>query len=391
MELQTHEIIAQLGGAFDQFRTEHKNKLEDIQARLDRQESRSNLQDIDFIAGSGRSSDSREQAEHRQAFQAFARRGQETGLSSLEIKAGMSVGSDPDGGYAVPIELDRQIENLLGEQSPMRKVCNVLQVKTPNYNKLVDVGGLNSGWVGETEARPATNTSQLVKLTPFWGEIYANPGATQQMLDDAGFDFEAFLVDGITSEFGIQEGVSLVSGNGILRPKGLLAFPTATTADATRAFGTLQHVASGDASGFKTASATVSPADCLIDLMYALKSVYRSGAVWMMNRNTLATISKFKSATDGLPIWVRGLAEGQPSTLLGYPVIENDDFPDVGAGAYPISFGNFKRGYTITDRTGTRVLRDPYSNKPWVHMYSTRRVGSFLNNSQAIKLLKISA
>jgi HK97 family phage major capsid protein len=385
------EMFNKLDEAFSGFVARSNKTLSEISDRMDHLEAKNNLLEIgSFIAGSGNENHAGCK-EHRAAFLAFARKGQDQGLASLEVRAGMSVGSDPDGGYAVPIELDRQIENLLGEQSPMRRVCNVIQVKTPNYNKLVDVGGLNSGWVGETEARPATNTSQLVKLTPFWGEIYANPGATQQILDDASFDFEAFIVDGISAEFGIQEGPALVSGNGVLRPKGILAYQTAATADATRAFGTLQHVVSGDASGFKAASATVSPADCLVDLVHSLKSVYRPGAIFMMNRGTLATIAKFKSATDGLPVWTRSLAEGQPSTLLGHPVIENDDFPDVGAGAYPIAFGNFRRGYTITDRNGTRILRDPYSAKPHVHFYGTRRVGSFLNNSQAIKLLKISA
>jgi HK97 family phage major capsid protein len=391
MALQTHEIIAQLGGAFDEFRTEHKNKLEDIQARLDRQESRSNLQDIGFIAGSGRSSDSREQAEHRQAFQAFARRGKDSGLADLEIKAALSVGSDPDGGYAVPVVIDSQVEKLLLDQSPMRRICNVIPITTPNYHKLVDVGGTASGWVGETDARPITATPQLVKLMPYMGEIYANPAASQQSLDDISFDVEAFLTEGIVNEFAAKEGASFISGDGILKPKGLLAYPTATTSDATRAFGTLQHVISGEANGFAAASAAVSPADCLINLVYAVRMGYRQGACWLMNANTLSVISKFKTAVQGDLVWQRGLTEGQPSSLLGYPVYEDENMPNIAAGAFPVAFGNFKRAVTIVDRVGTRVLRDPYSSKPCVHFYATRRIGTLLNNSQAVKLLKISA
>ena len=329
--------------------------------------------------------------EHRSAFNAFARKGKDGGLADLEVKASLSTGSDPDGGYAVPVQIDSDIEKLLLDFSPMRRICNVIQTDTPNYHKLVDTGGTTSGWVGETAGRPETSTPQLAKLTPYWGEIYANPAASQQSLDDMAFDVESFLTEGIVDEFSVQEGSSLISGDGILKPKGLLTYPTAATADATRAFGTLQYVTTGEAAAFKAASATVSPADCLVNLVHSLRQGYRQGAVWLMNSNTIATVRKFKSANDGLPIWKEGLVEGQPSTLLGYPIEEDENMPDVAADAFPIAFGNFKRGMTICDRTGTRVLRDPFSNKPYVHFYATRRVGSFLTNSQAIKLLKVAA
>ncbi|MRR56123.1 MAG: phage major capsid protein [Deltaproteobacteria bacterium] len=374
--------------AFDQFKAVHTSKLDEIQSRIDGIEGAKNR--AAFGAG-GSFSGNAEQEAHKGAFLAFARKGIDSGLRDLEIQASMSTGSDPDGGYGVPTVIDSEIEKLLLDLSPMRQICKVIPVSTPDYKKLVNTGGLASGWVGETQARPETDTPQLAILTPFMGEIYANPAATQQSLDDMSFDVESFLQEGIADEFADQEGAAFITGDGILKPKGLLTYPTATTADATRPFGTLQYFKSGDASGFVTASATVSPADCLISLIYGVRKAYRKGSVFLMNSNTLSVISKFKDAVNGLPIWRQSLTEGQPSTLLGYPVEEDENMPDIGANAFPIAFGNFKRGFTIVDRMGTRVLRDAFTNKPYVHFYSTRRVGTFLNNSQAIKLLKIEA
>ena len=365
-----------------------ENKISEAHKRVDEVEARTGRKGLGANASH---SGTTGQEAHKGAFLAFARKGIDSGLRDLEIQAALSTGSDPDGGYGVPTVIDSEIEKLLLDQSPMRQICRVIPISTPDYKKLVNTGGTASGWVGETAARPETNTPQLALLTPFMGEIYANPAATQQSLDDMSFDVEAFLQEGIADEFADQEGAAFISGDGILKPKGLLAYPTATTADATRPFGTLQYFKSGDASGFITASATVSPADCLISLIYGIRKPYRKGSVFLMNSNTLSVISKFKDAVNGLPIWRQSLTEGQPSTLLGYPVEEDENMPDIGANALPIAFGNFKRGFTIVDRMGTRVLRDAFTNKPYVHFYSTRRVGTFLNNSQAIKLLKIEA
>lgn len=325
----------------------------------------------------------REQSEHFKAFMSFARRG--------DIQASMSVGSDPDGGYALPQEIDDEIDKLLLDQSPMRRICKVVPISTPDYHKLVNLGGTTSGWVGETDARPGTNTPTLAKLTPYMGEIYANPAATQQSLDDLGFDVAAFLTENIAEEFSAQEGEAFLIGDGNKKPKGLLTYATSTDNDAARAFGTLHHVKTADAAGFITPTATASPADCLVNLLYSVRKPYRQGSVWLMNSNTLAVVSKFKDAVNGLPIWQRGLADGQPSTLLGYPIEEDENMPDIGAGALPIAFGNFKKAYTIVDRIGVRTLRDPFTNKPYVNFYSTKRIGGMLVNSQAVKLLKISA
>jgi HK97 family phage major capsid protein len=327
------------------------------------------------------------QNEYQKAFSAFARKG--------DIQAALSTGSDPDGGYSVPIEVDRAILNLAINDVPMRRLATVMSGTTPNYTKLVDVKGTGSAWVGETDARGVTNSPQLAALTPFMGELYANPAATQTMLDDSFLDVEGWLAASVNETFSIAENTAFTTGNGTNKPKGILAYTTATTADATRAFGTVQHVITGEAAAFKTPSATVSPADCLIDLIYSLKAAYRQGATLMMNKLTLATVRKFKDAVDGEYIWTppsaEGIASGQAGTLLGYGVVENEDMPDVGAGALAVAFGDFKRAYTIYDRIGTRLLRDPYTNKPYVHFYLTKRVGGFLTDSNALKLLKVSA
>jgi HK97 family phage major capsid protein len=206
------------------------------------------------------------------------------------------------------------------------------------------------------------------------------------MLDDAAFDVEAWLAGEIAAEFARAEGVAFVSGDGTSKPKGFLAAPNAATADGARAFGTLQFIETGVDGGFPASD----PQDILIDLVQALRSPYRQGAAFVMNSATAARVRKFKT-TDGAFIWQPGLVAGQPDTLLGYPVVEAEDMPDVAAGSLSIAFGNFKAGYLIAERGETQILRDPYTNKPFVHFYATRRVGGQVMNSEAIKLLKFAA
>jgi HK97 family phage major capsid protein len=203
------------------------------------------------------------------------------------------------------------------------------------------------------------------------------------------FNVEQWLAENVGVEFGVQLGAAFVTGNGTDKPKGFLTYTINATADATRTFGQLQYVPSGEAATFKTATATVSPADCLVDLVHALKAGYRSGASWLMNSSTAAVVRKWKDI-DGAFIWQRSIAAGQPDTLLGYPVEESADMPDIAANAYPVAFGNWKRGYVLVNRP-TRLLRDPYTNKPNVGFYTTRRVDGGVVNSEAIKLLKIAA
>lgn len=312
----------------------------------------------------------------------YLRKGLEAGV---EMKA-MSGASGGEGGYAVPEEIDQQIERTLAAISPIRAIATVVRVGSAGYRKLVASGGTPSGWVAEDAARPETDTPDFHEIAPPFGDLYANPAASQAMLDDAAFDVEAWLAGEIAAEFARAEGAAFVSGNGTAKPKGFLAAPNSADGDADRDFGTLQFLKTGVSGGFPTSN----PQDKLIDLVQALRAPYRQGAVFVMNSATAARIRKFKT-TDGAFLWQPGLGAGQPDTLLGYPVIEAEDMPDVAADSLSIAFGNFKAGYLIAERGETQILRDPYSNKPFVHFYATRRIGGQVMNSEAIKLLKFAA
>ncbi|MEP2236516.1 MAG: phage major capsid protein [Alteripontixanthobacter sp.] len=309
----------------------------------------------------------------------YLRRGSETEIKSIS-------GQVPsDGGYAVPREIDAMIARQLVEISPIRSIAQVVQTGSAGYRKLVSTGGTASGWVGETAARPETDTPDFAEIAPPTGELYANPAASQAMLDDAGFDLESWLASEIAMEFAQAEGSAFVNGNGINRPSGFLNAPVATAEDGVRAFGSLQYIGSGD--GFDLGT---SPQERLIDLIHTMKAGHRQGASFVMNSATLAEVRKLKTA-DGAFLWQPGMVEGQPDRLLGYPVVEAEDMPDVAAGTFPIAFGNFRNGYLIAERSATQILRDPFTNKPFVHFYATKRVGGQVLDSDAIKLLKIEA
>ena len=312
-------------------------------------------------------------------FDGFVRSG-----ATIEMKA-MAGTSDAAGGYAVPREIDAAIDATLSAISPIRSIANVVKVGSAGYRKLVTSGGTPSGWSSETGARAETATPVFNEIAPPMGELFANPAASQAMLDDASFDVEGWLAQEIATEFARAEGAAFVGGSGVNRPKGFLSGATSAASDATRSFGTIQYLASGAAGGF-----AANPEEKLIDLVQALLAPYRQGATFVMNSATLARIRKFKTS-DGQFLWQPGLAVGQPASLLGYPVVEAEDMPDIAANALAIAFGNFRAGYLIAERTETQILRDPYSNKPFVHFYATKRVGGMVSNSEAIKVIKFAA
>ncbi|WP_369026600.1 phage major capsid protein [Qipengyuania sp. RANM35] len=302
--------------------------------------------------------------------------------STAEFKS-ISGAVPSDGGYAVPRQIDAMIARELTEISPIRALAQVVQTGSAGYRKLVSIGGTASGWVSETAGRPGTDTPNFAEIAPPTGELYANPAASQAMLDDAGFELDTWLASEIAMEFARAEGAAFVHGTGVNQPKGFLSSPVSTAEDGSRAFGSLQYIGSGDADGFDT-----NPDAKLIDLVHTLKAGHRQGASFVMNSATLAEVRKLKTA-DGAFLWQPGLVEGQPDRLLGYPVVEAEDMPDIAAGTFPIAFGNFRHGYLIAERSATQVLRDPFTNKPFVHFYATKRVGGQLLDSNAIKLLKI--
>jgi HK97 family phage major capsid protein len=311
----------------------------------------------------------------------YLRKGIEAGL---EVKA-IGNSSDSLGGYAVPKEIDEQIDSTLKAISPIRSIANVVKVGSAGYRKLIASGGTPSGFVGFEDGRAETATPTFTEIVPPSGELYANPAVTQQMLDDAMFDVEKFLADEIAAEFARAEGAAFVGGTGVNQPLGFLSSPTSGALDGVRPMGTLQTIGTGAAGAFPASD----PEDVLIDLVQSLRSPYRQGAVFVMNSATAAEIRKFRTA-DGAFMFQPSLAAGQPATLLGYPLIEAEDMPDIGAGSLSIAFGNFKAGYVIAERNSTTILRDPYTHKPYVHFYATKRVGGQVVNSEAIKLLQFA-
>ncbi len=326
-----------------------------------------------------------EDDEYRQAFRdGYLRKGIERPLEALAHKA-LSTNAPAEGGYAVPEEIDRRIATLARDLSPIRAHATVVQIGSGDFRKLVAVGAPASGWVSETAARIETAAPSFAEIAPPIGEIYANPAATQTMLDDAFFDVESWLAEELAREFSAKEGTAFVTGDGVDKPQGFLSYPTSTADDATRPFGTVQYLATGVDGDFPASD----PSDLLLDLVYSLKASYRSKARFLMNATTLARVRKFKDA-DGDYLWKPGLEAGQPSTLLGFPVVEVPDMPDIAAGSLSIAFGDIASAYLIADRFGTRVLRDPYSNKPFVHFYATKRVGGALVDSEAIKFVKFA-
>ncbi|WP_226632352.1 phage major capsid protein [Novosphingobium profundi] len=350
-----------------------RGDVDEVKARLERV-SRAAARPV--IAGSAEGAPS---LELKGFVDGYLRAGRETEWKSIS-------GAVPaDGGYAVPREIDALIAARLKSVSPIRSIAQVVQTGSAGYRKLISTGGTASGWVSETAARPETDTPSFAEIAPPTGELYANPAASQAMLDDAGFDLPTWLADEIATEFARAEGAAFISGSGTNQPMGFLTGTTSTAGDATRQFGTLQHVVSGNASTLGG-----NPELKLIDLVHALKAGHRQGASWVMNAQTLALVRKLKTS-DGAFLWQPGLVDGQPDRLLGYPVVEASDMPDVAANATPIAFGNFRAGYLIAERSATAILRDPFTNKPFVHFYATKRVGGQVLDSDAIKLLKIAA
>jgi HK97 family phage major capsid protein len=320
-------------------------------------------------------------SEHKSAWHAYLRRGDVAALMQFEAKA-LSVGSDPDGGYIAPPELDRMIEARLRQASPMRAIATVRTTGANVFKKPISLTAAGVGWVSETGPRPQTNTPTLAMLDFPTAELYANLAATQTLLDDSFVNLEDWIATEVEDAFAGQERAAFVSGDGVDKPKGFLAYDL--VAEAAHVWGKIGYIATGVDGGF----ATTNPVDKLIDLVYTPRTEFRHNARFVMNRKTVSAVRKLKDG-DGNYIWSPG--EGGDATLLGYPITEIEDMPDIAANAAAIAFGDFARGYLIVDRAGVRVLRDPYSAKPYVLFYVTKRVGGGVQNFDAIKALRLSA
>lgn len=318
--------------------------------------------------------------EHKAAFDLYVRSGESAGLKRLEAKA-LSAGSGPDGVYLVPDTIERSVLTRLAQVSPIRAIASVQQISGGQYKRAVSVGAPVTGWAAETAPRPETAAPALSEIAFPAMELYAMPAATQTLLDDAVVDLDAWLSTEVETAFAEQEGIAFVTGNGASRPRGILSYDT--VANAAWVPGKLGFVATGAAGAFPSSN----PADVLFDLVYGLRAGYRQNAGFVMNRRTQSAIRKFKDA-EGNYLWQPPLAAGRAATLIGFPVTEAEAMPDLGKDSLSVAFGDFRRGYVVVDRTGLRVLRDPYSAKPYVLFYTTKRVGGGVQDFDAIKLLK---
>jgi HK97 family phage major capsid protein len=327
---------------------------------------------------------SADQRSHTKAFENWLRFGEsaQSDLHAAAVKASMTVGSDPDGGYLVPFEVDPTIDRIQPVQGGLYSLANVRQIKGDRYKKLISQGGATAGWVGEGETRSSTATPRLSEIEIVLGELYVNAPASQQVLDDG--DVESWLRDEVLISFDEYKNAAFATGSGIKQPRGLMSYTI--VANTAYAWGSVGYIATGGAADF----AASNPWQALVDMQTALKQMYRPNASWIGNRTTVGKVRKFVDA-NGLPLWQPSVQLGQPSTLLAHPVTEDDNFADVGANTYPLAFGDFKKAYTVAEKPGLVVnLRDPYTNKPYVLFYMVQRVGGGVTNFEAYKVLKVA-
>jgi HK97 family phage major capsid protein len=307
------------------------------------------------------------------AFKAHMRRG--------DVSAAMSVGSAPDGGYLAPVEWDRTVTNKLKQISAIRANAQVITISGNGFSRVYNDGVIGSGWVGETAARPQTATPGLTSLAFNTGELYANPAITQTALDDVAIDLEQWLADEVDGEFAIQEGIAFLTGNGVNKPTGILNYVTGGANAATHPFGAILLTNAAGAAAVTT--------DEVIDLVYSIPSERNGNAKFFTNRTSLGKMRKLKDG-QGNYIWQPTFVAGQPSTLAGYPVVEVPGMPNMTTGLVPVLFGDMEATYLVVDRVGIRVLRDPYTNKPFVHFYTTKRVGGGVQNPEYMRALKMA-
>lgn len=389
-----NQILASLQKAFEDFKDTHAEQIKGVNAKFDDVVTREKLDKVNAavgdlqsaldkqtaalaaleMGGMGGDKDRVKDKGYTDAFMAHIRKG--------DVQASLNKGADAEGGYLAPREWDRTITDKLVILSEMRSLATVQTISGNGFKKLFNLRGTTSGWVGETAARPETVAPTFGSMDFQTGELYANPAATQQMLDDAEVDLEAWLAGEVETEFAYQEGLAFVSGTGANgRPNGILTYITGAANAAANPLGAITTVNSG-------AAATVT-ADGIVNLIHALPTAFTQGARFAMNKGTLAAVRLLKDTTNNY-LWQPSYQAGQPSTLLGYAVSEIAAMPALAASSKSILFGDFARTYLIIDRVGTRILRDPFTNKPFVMFYTTKRVGGGVVNPEAMKALNTS-
>ena len=390
MSTELQNTIAELGTAFEEFKAQHASRMDGLEVQLDHAN----------ISGGNKSTETPEQREHLQVFEAWVRtpHSQSAKAQLLEIEQKhASSATDAAGGYLVPEILANRLANRVRDLSPMRQVANVMPVSSANFKHPLSNNNATSGWAGENDTRNATDEPDLEEAAPTFGMSYALVSASEELLMDAAFPVGQWLINSASDALAEQEGTAFVSGNGTKKPTGFLQTTPEATGDSdspARTYPALEYIPTGDASGFGSLSTTSPefyPSDVLVTLVYSVKAAYRARGRFMMNSATAGVIRKMRDA-DGRFIWTDSLAEGQPALLLGYPVTINEQMPDIATNAFPVAFGDFQRGYLIAEQGGLRITTDDNITTPGkVRWYVRRRVGGATLDNNAIKLLKVAA
>ncbi|WP_417624953.1 phage major capsid protein [Paremcibacter congregatus] len=412
------KIVGEIKTAFEEFKKANDDRIAQIEAKgsadvltnekVDKinatiSDLQAKLGDLSTSQAAMQMSGAASNDDEAKAVKAFAReRGQEVSVEDYraykdglnvymrkgastpnDVKASLSVGSDPDGGYTVTPDMSGRIIKKVFETTAMRQLASVVSIGTDSIEGFNDLDEADAGWVAEKGTRTETSTPGLGKWSISVDEMYAEPKATQKLLDDSMFDIEGWLADKVANKFSRIENAAFINGDGSGKPRGILDYDTVATSDATRAWEKFEHINTGVSGGF----AAEDPADDLIDVVFALKAQYRNNANWLMARKTVASVRKMKDG-DGNYLWAPDFGERQGGLVLGYPVVEGEDMPVVAANSLSMAFGDFREAYTIVDRKGITVLRDPFTQKGFVKFYTTRRTGGGAVNFEALKYLR---
>ncbi|MFT3689374.1 phage major capsid protein [Paenirhodobacter sp.] len=385
--IEGEDQAASVKSALSGFLNELKGFQGEVKSKLQQQDERlTMLQTKTFAGRPALSTAATEEAPHQKAFEAYVRSGNEDALRNLTIEGkGMTTAAaNAEGGFLVDPQTAETVTSVLRSTASIRMIANVVNVEATSYDVLIDRADIGSGWASETAVLTETASPQIERIQIQLHELSAMPKASQRLLDDAAFDVEGWLASRIAEKFARAEAAAFVSGDGVDKPKGFLM--VGQEPHATWKWGKLGYIATGAAGDFKSDK----PSDAIVDLVYALNAEYRANASFVMNSKTAGAVRKMKDA-DGRFLWTDSFTAGEPARLMGYPVLIAEDMPDIGANAYAIAFGDFTSGYTIAERPDLRILRDPFSAKPHVLFYASKRVGGSVSDFAAIKLLKFAA
>jgi len=362
-----------------QFQTEMKTKFQQQEERLMMLDRKSLTRVRPALAAAAEA-----EAPHQKAFEAYVRNGDDDALRGLDLEGkAMSSAVAGDGGYLVDPQTSDTIRSALLSTASVRQIANVVNVEASSYDVLVDTTDVGAGWATETATAAETGTPNIERITIPLHELSAMPKISQRLLDDSAFDIENWLSSRISDKFARSESAAFINGDGIDKPTGFLTYPTVV--NGTEVWGELGHVVSGADGAFDA----VDPANALVDLVFALGSEYRANGSFVMNSKTVGQVRKLKDA-DGRFLWSDSLSAGEPPRLMGHPVLICEDMPDIASDSLSIAFGDFDAGYTIAERPDLRILRDPFSAKPHVMFYASKRVGGDVSDFGAIKVLKFA-